>query len=154
MSSQIFVSPFTGIRLPPFSSRLVHATETENRGTCTTSPLPIFDRVKQTATGSHLYRDNRCNFGDVRRGETTTCNVFRLQTRRWLIAWRGFFARPRFITETRPTAPRSTQAQLVAPLAEFALWLEGAIFFASCTPFFLRLMDWGYRIKIKRKRTV
>lgn len=40
-------------------------------------PLPpILDRVKQTATGSHLYRDNSCNFGGslVDVGRTCKCS--------------------------------------------------------------------------------
>lgn len=73
---------FLSLLLPslPFSSR-AFASSTRQRwrtGTCTTSPLSIFDRVKQTATGSHLYRDNSCNFG----GSSSMWNVVPRRTRK------------------------------------------------------------------------
>lgn len=82
LSLAVLLSPFR------FSFLSLH------RGTrsCARPLRPISDRVKQTATGSHLYRDNSCNFGGPRPARFDGCaayayvRVFRLQMRRCLIA--------------------------------------------------------------------
>lgn len=89
VSSQILRSPFyrVSIFVP---NTVLGEKEREER-----ADPPFPDRVKQTATtGSHLYRDNSCNFGGPRR-DSRTCESSDCRRVVWLIAWRSFFARPR-----------------------------------------------------------
>lgn len=158
---------FLSLLLPSllFSSR-AFASSTRQRwrtGTCTTSPLSIFDRVKQTATGSHLYRDNSCNFG----GSSSMWNVVPRRTRkcsdcRRVVGWLHGAASSRdrdLLRKLGPLVLLLDRHRLLllryGPLAEFALWLPRigrSNFFAI--PFFSSFAWWtgGTIERIRKKK--